>query len=290
MDGMENRVVEYLDRVVRELEGVLPVIEKLGGVRAVVVFGSAVRPEDFVPGVSDVDVLVIASRPGKRYCRFEILGSEVNVKIATAEEVRALFELGDPLAFMLYKSSRVLRDDGVFESIFRAPRVTEHTSKVLRTSIFAALGLALEAYFWSEFRRALSHACHSLRHLARYEASLREVSADEFPIWDREVIEALAGFPREVFIKVVSLRKRGSSRGECAVALDETMRAIALELSLKAPGLSEVERAAHGRVTTILAREADGTLALRMELETPEGFKRLEVGKGYVREIESLLA
>jgi len=282
--------LSYLELAISALEGALATIEKLEDLRAIVVFGSAARPEDFVVGVSDIDVLAIAgSRPEKRRYELEILGSKAVLQIFTVEEIREVFKLGDPLAFMLYRSSRVLKDDGIFASIAsRAPRATKHTSRVLRSSIFAALGLAVEAYFWSEFRRALSHACHSLRHLARYKASLRRVGAEEFPVYDREVAEALAGFSREVFARVTSLRREGSSRSDCARALDDTIRAVASELDLEAPSLSEVERVVRGTIGTAVAREVNGSIVIRVEFVTSRGFERLEIGREYAREIESV--
>ena len=63
-------------------------------------------------------------------------------------------------------------------------KITEHTRRMLRKSIFAALGLALESYYLlEEYTKALSHLYHSLRHLIRYKASFKGF----VPVSDREV-------------------------------------------------------------------------------------------------------
>jgi predicted nucleotidyltransferase len=50
-----------LERVYETLRGLPRAMEGFADVRSIVVFGSAARPEDFVEGVSDVDVLVLAA-------------------------------------------------------------------------------------------------------------------------------------------------------------------------------------------------------------------------------------
>jgi predicted nucleotidyltransferase len=44
------------------------------------VFGSAVRPEDFVVGLSDIDVLVVTTKEhGERRYSLKVCESEVNI-------------------------------------------------------------------------------------------------------------------------------------------------------------------------------------------------------------------
>jgi predicted nucleotidyltransferase len=95
-------------------------------VRSIVVFGSAARPEDFVEGVSDVDVLVLAAgEPRERHCTLELgEGLRVEAVVLKPEELVKLAEEGDPLAFMVERGV-VVADDGTFASLRLEPRVTE---------------------------------------------------------------------------------------------------------------------------------------------------------------------
>ncbi|MGC8983520.1 MAG: nucleotidyltransferase domain-containing protein, partial [Desulfurococcaceae archaeon] len=103
--------VELLSRI-REAARGLPALLGVKA-RAVIVFGSAARPEDFVPGLSDVDVLIISEGEPKqrRYC-LELLGHRFEVSVLKLEEVLKAFEEGDPLAHMLSRGIFAY-DDGV---------------------------------------------------------------------------------------------------------------------------------------------------------------------------------
>lgn len=282
---------EHVELAMAAVEGMLRVIRELEDVRSVVLFGSATRPQDFVVGVSDVDVLVVTGRrPGRRRYSSRVNETEINVVVMSKEELREIFEKGDPLAFMVYKSRRVLEDDGTFASIAASkPKVSRHTLSVLRGSVLAALGLALEAYFLGSYRRAVSHAYHSLRHLARLKASLKGVDADDFPLSDREVGESLTEQARRLFAELAALRRRVDvSREACAEALDRTIDVTSSELGLKAPSLSVVEGNVGRRATMVVVREVRGSMVVRAEILTPRGFKIIEVGEEYVKEIEEV--
>jgi len=134
-----------LERVYETLRGLPRAMEGFADVRSIVVFGSAARPEDFVEGVSDVDVLVLAAgEPRERHCTLELgEGLRVEVVVLKPEELVKLAEEGDPLAFMVERGV-VVADDGTFASLRLEPRVTGRTVSVLRRSAVVALGLALE--------------------------------------------------------------------------------------------------------------------------------------------------
>jgi predicted nucleotidyltransferase len=142
-------------------------------VREVIIFGSAARPGDFVPGLSDVDVLVVTEEaPRRRSLRFhhEIGSYEVRVEatLYSIDEIERLADEGSTLTHMLRHSTQVyVRGDSVVAR--PKPRITDHTLQVLRHSTLAALGLALQAYFYGEYRRSVHHTYHSIRHLIRYE-------------------------------------------------------------------------------------------------------------------------
>ena len=78
-----------LERVYETFRGLPRALEGFADVRSVVVFGSAVRPEDFVEGVSNVDVLVLAGgEPRERHCTLELgEGLRVEVVVLKPEEL-----------------------------------------------------------------------------------------------------------------------------------------------------------------------------------------------------------
>lgn len=264
----------------------------LRGVRAVVVFGSALRPRDFAPGLSDVDVLALVDEPGRRRLELEVRGVKVNVSLMRPRELEELFDLGDPLSFMLHRSRKILLDDGTFARISaRAPEATERTAKILRRSVFVAIGLALERYFSKDYRRAVSHAYHAVRHMARYKAV---VEGAGFPVSDGEASRALEGEARSVFAKLVKLRRRAAGGGECLEALDEALKAIASELGYKKPNLRFVknylrERWGPAEVTVALVKEKEDAMAVRIEAFTADGIKKLEFVGNEVKAIGRIL-
>lgn len=166
-----SSVREYLERAFKAIKDRVLGIEETGNVKAVIVFGSAARPEDFVRGLSDIDVLVVTEgNPDRRQYSFRLWDSEVNITYMSVEEVVKMFSLGDPLAFMLHGDSIILKDEGAISDLIAVrPTVTEHTLRVLRGSSLVALGLAIESCFHEDYKNSISSVYHAVRHLARYK-------------------------------------------------------------------------------------------------------------------------
>jgi predicted nucleotidyltransferase len=77
-EAVRAEIVEIVSHTLR----IMAELGDLGDVREVVIFGSAARPGDFVPGLSDVDVLIVTEgAPGRRFLSFyhEIGGYGVRV-------------------------------------------------------------------------------------------------------------------------------------------------------------------------------------------------------------------
>ena len=236
---------EFIDKIIQSLIHMLPSLKIYGDPRSVIVFGSAVRPTDFVKGVSDVDVLIITKgRPKRRHYQLEIYETEINISFMSIDEVYNVFRKGYPLAFILYKDSRVIMDDGAFSSLISTlrPKVTEHTLRTLRRSSFVALILGLEKYFYGLYRGAISHAYHAVRHMARYKACLKGINADDFPISDAEVSPHLSTPAREVYELLIDLRRRDVAKDECLDALEAARSVISSEMSCCIPNFHEIER------------------------------------------------
>ncbi|MBO3800603.1 MAG: nucleotidyltransferase domain-containing protein [Candidatus Brockarchaeota archaeon] len=280
----------YLERSFKAIRDRVLEIEETGNVKAVIVFGSAARPEDFIRGLSDIDVLVVTEgNPGRRQYSFRLCDSEVNVTYMSVEEVMKIFSLGDPLAFMLHGDSIILKDEGAISSLIAVkPILTEHTLRVLKGSSFVALGLAIESYFHEDHKNSISHAYHAVRYLARYKTLEKDREAGRFPISNREVSEVLDGKLLNLFTKLVEVRDKAIGKEECKKMLEETICTIASELGLKHPSLSFLEENLKGEVNIVVVKELRGSMVIRAEIMTEEGIERLEVEETIVRKLKSL--
>jgi len=273
-----------LERVYEALRGLPRAMEGFADVRSVVVFGSAARPEDFVEGVSDVDVLVLAAgEPRERHCTLELgEGLRVEVVVLKPEELVKLAEEGDPLAFMV-KRGVVIADDGTFASLRLEPRVTERTVSVLRRSAVVALGLALENLLRGDPLRAVHHAYHAVRHAVRYRAALERGCV---PISDREVSEA-GGGAAEAFNALASLRRgKRVDRLGAERALQLAAETVAALLGLKAPKLSELAKL-EGRAVAAWAREEGGELVFTVLCFEGEGERVYELAASGISEVQA---
>ena len=280
---------EYLEHAFQAVMEIVDGLRKTEDVKAVVVFGSAVRPEDFVIGLSDVDVLVLTGRePRVSHGRSFFRESEVDLTIMSLDRLRRLFELGSPLAFILHGEGRILEDDRSLASLVSKPVATGYTLKVLRDSIFTAAGLALEAYFSGEYGRSVSHAYHAVRHLIRYKALLRGAEAGGFPLSDEDAKEESSGALRDVFTKLVEMRKMPVDKHDCRKILDEALSITGLELRLKHASLPFIESSIRGSIALAIVKEKGESMIVMVEAFTQNGLKRFEIGEEYVREIESL--
>lgn len=277
--------------VVRYLRGVFEVVkEVILGVKwlnacSIIVFGSAARPEDFVKGVSDVDVLVLTKdEPSRRHYSFMVENSEVNVVFYTVDEFRELVECGNPLAFIL-KYRVVLHDDCSKFLLKLKPKVTEHTKYVLRKSIFTALGLSLESYYvLDDYKKALSHLIHSLRHLIRYKASFK----GEFPVSDEELSKYCTGTLKNLYFRLSNLRRGKFAGNDLKRLIDETIRVITERLNLKATYLKDLESKAKGNMILISAGESNGYLAFRIEMLEDNRRRVIEIRGKEIREVSSI--
>ncbi|MBO3840860.1 MAG: nucleotidyltransferase domain-containing protein [Candidatus Brockarchaeota archaeon] len=288
--GSYSSVREYLERAFKAIEDRVLGIEETRNIKAVIVFGSAARPEDFMRGLSDIDVLVVTEgNPDRRQYSFRLWDSEVNITYMSVEEVVKIFSLGDPLAFILHGDRIILKDEEAISSLIAVrPTVTEHTLRVLRGSSFVALGLAIESYFHEDYKNSISNAYHAVRHLARYKTLEKDRKAGRFPISNKEVSEALDGKLLNLFTKLVEVRDKAIDKEECKKMLEETIFAIASELSLKHPSLSFLEENLKGEVNIVLVKELRGSMVIRAEIMTEEGIERLEVEETRVRKLKNL--
>ena len=274
-------------RMAYEFLSELPNIIVSEDVCSIVVFGSAARPSDFVPGVSDIDVLVLVKRAPERHVyNLDFMDTRVHIELFTPEELDQVIERGSPLGFML-KHSVVLLDRGCLSMVRSRPRITEYTVKTLRRSILAALGLAVEHYYLEMLRESASHLYHSIRHLIRYLYSLSG-EAEGFPVSDEELLSQSPEDVRGLFKKLIEMRRREVDVNELREAIEETIEVITRKLGLKKTGVDALEKLP-GKPLIVIACESDDWLVFHVEIASESGLKRLRLRGTDVVEIENIL-
>lgn len=278
---MEQRSAsDYLNNLYEALKLTFTGLDELREALSIIVFGSASRPEDFVVGVSDVDVLALVDRkPRRRLYDFDALESRVEVTVQTVDEYRRAVELGDPLAFMARRGV-VLWGRSLDDLSLGEPKVTEHTLRVLRRSALASLGLAIESFFLFDGARALTYLYHSVRHVIRHGAALQGY----FPISDREVLEASSGRARELYEALINARRRSVGRSELRSFINPAIEVVAEGLGLRPTRLEDVERVAGEEAATVTAGESHGYLAFRVGVLGRER-RVMEVRGGLIEEV-----
>lgn len=283
---MSHRSIDkYLKQICYVVKNTILNVMDKDNLYCITVFGSAARPEDFVIDVSDVDVLVLTvGKPEKRFYSFVAYNSEVNVVILTINEFKKLVKIGDPLAFML--KYRVELYGKCVGNMLSNLRITEHTRRVLRRSIFAALGLALENYYvYNNTVKALSHLYHSIRHLVRYKVSLK----GKFPISDKEAYTWCEYSQlKSLYLDLVEARKRRVNGEKFRSLVSKTVNIISYELKLHTTSINELEKVAAKGATIITAGESRDYIAFKVETLSSEGRKIFEVKNNEVREVDSI--
>ena len=249
----------------------------------IIVFGSAARPQDFVIGVSDIDVLVLTKEKSEKTSyRFMTYNSVVDIVILTIDEFKKLIKYGDPLIFMLrYKVVLYNNCDDILLNY--RPKITERTKQILRRSIFAALSLSLENYYIERnYIRALSHLYHSIRHLARYKLSLEGV----FPVSDKEVYENIDPPLKNLYINL-TISRGGKDVHRIREFIYKAIESIATELGITSPNpklLDEVE----GDIELITAWEIYGDMVFRVKFRKNYKRKIIEIRDNEIREVDSI--
>ncbi len=285
-EAVRAEIVEIVSHTLR----IMAELGDLGDVREVVIFGSAARPGDFVPGLSDVDVLIVTEgAPRRRFLSFyqEIGGYEVRVEASlySVDEVVKLAEEGSTLIHMLRQSIQVyVKGESVVARL--RPRITDHTLQVLRRSTLAALGLALQAYFHGEYRRCIHHTYHSIRHLIRYEAA-RE--GRQIPISDRELLEVAGADVRGLTLKLIELRKANPGGGEALKYMVEVLKIIASRFNLTAPDLEGIVEAQKGvMVVDASMCEEGGTIVVKLMMVDGLNVRVIGYTVDGVKEVKSI--
>ncbi|MHC1636862.1 MAG: hypothetical protein ACXQTU_01660 [Candidatus Nezhaarchaeales archaeon] len=249
---------EYIEKMLDLLKELLSDHRFFPNLKFAIVFGSAVRPKDFVVGASDIDVLVVTDGEPRRYhIEIDLYHSKAIITLMSIEKLHRIINDGYPLAFMIYRDSKPIIDDGTYEKLIKTmkPKVTDLTLRVLRRSALAALELGLEKHLYELYRQAASHAYHSIRHAARYRVLKEKSSPEACPISDDEVKDVLTEEERKIFEEIRILRRKEVTKEESMDILDKAGRAVSLILKCNIPRLC--------KAIDIIEKEAPGLVRLQ---------------------------
>ncbi|GEM_PF-3186980 len=244
--GGGGRLSDALSGVLSALRGVLG-----SGLHSVAVVGEASRPDDYVDGLSDVDVIAIVdSRPGPAE-RYELLrrlsatGLRLSVSYLRPGDLADLLRSGHPLGWQVARDSLILYDDGTLAGLLREVGVTlnERTAEALLRASLSALCIAAESYL----RGYLSESAYWLHRSLRQAAQrLCLIKLGDIPRSDAEIDEALIslGAPpavRACFSRLAAARRMGISNLTVRALVASAVRSLCLLLDLSSPDWALVE-------------------------------------------------
>lgn len=180
-------------------------------IRSIVVFGSALRRQDFVENLSDVDVLVLVNRRTKRLTdrvrrSAHSIDSLISPVLFSVQEFMHALEAGEPGSLLMLRGEP-LYDTGAFSEAKGSG--FEPTKKTVRTLIdhaFYALSIALNDYFSGlNLLESINCAYHCARH------ALRAVIINEADVLaesNEQIMQMLSEYPQlgGAFDELVSAR------------------------------------------------------------------------------------
>ena len=225
-----------------------------GALLCLLVYGSASRPEDYIAGLSDIDVVAICSskpRVEERVKMFEGLAVRVNALFLTPEEYRKLAKEGALITHLMVKDSKVLYGHDFFKELTKGepPRVTASTLDYLRRAALSALALGLEDYLTGRYGDLCLHLHKSFKHLVRGICLARR---SFMPPSDREIKDAikelgLGGKLERLYPKIIRLKPLPAlPPSECRALMSSSIEAFCDASGLRLPSLDKVERAVKG--------------------------------------------
>ncbi len=247
------------------LASLLEMLCSQDGVRSVVVFGSVLRPEDFVPGVSDVNILVIV-RDGEvrsRVIAFLSRYPTITPYVLVPEEFELYARSMHPLYLATARGYTVC-DDGVFSSYVTkyGEGVSETTANAYEDIALRHISKALEELIRGNAIVAINESFRAAREVAKSVAARRgtyfEREAD-IAKFSRDAIG------REFYTLYLSLREcrrlKIFSFQLASRSVSEASRAMSQALGTEVPEPSKVIRAVEkeGGIPSSLALVREGS-------------------------------
>jgi predicted nucleotidyltransferase len=138
---------------------------------SIVLFGSALRDDEFVEEISDFDFCVLSDKKNRCF------GDEnINVIEKTKEEFRKGLEEGGLFELAVLNFGKTVYGEALSEMFDASDyRLTEKTYQLQEQSIINQFYRALNEYFsWGYFNYLINYVYHAIRECARYKIIRKE--------------------------------------------------------------------------------------------------------------------
>ena len=207
---------------------------------SIIVFGSASRPEEFVEGLSDIDIAFIV-RSKKNISEtiniFSDTGYRVSPVFLTPNDLKMLVDKGYPLSHLLKNDSKIIYGEDFIRDFWKENKlnITDKTLDYLYRSSLVALSLAAEDYFSKMYRECISHLYHSIRHAFRW------LICKEYNVFltsNKSILDAikLLKLPAEledIFKRLINLRREKNFEEKAVLKIfDDTIDRVSKILDL----------------------------------------------------------
>ena len=211
LKGSEN-IEKILNNIVNDLKSSLG-----NNIKSIIIFGPISRLEDFILGLSDINMVVIVKEKPSIKKRYNVISRyaryRLNILFLDVKNLIDILKSGYPIGYWLVYDSKILYDDSTFRMIIEKirPIINEYTKESLFKLSLVALSLAAENYFSGFFLEAINYLYYSLKHAIEWACLIK---FNLIPTSNRQIKEFLAkmSYPimvRLCFNKLISLRKRG---------------------------------------------------------------------------------
>ena len=168
---MAHRLINIVKIIGNKTLRILESICKVNGVIGVVIYGSIPRG-DYVNGLSDINIAIIASQEVDTRNLWSLLSSDPRISplLLQLDKLKDMCIRGDLLCHNIFKESLILCGDDRFRnlSIYYSPRVTSYTIAQAKNLALNTLSLAIEGYIQGDKNKTLRNAYHSLRYTITY--------------------------------------------------------------------------------------------------------------------------
>jgi len=264
-------------QVVEEIE------RKLGpALKSLVLFGSATRPEDYMVGLSDVNVAVLLEGSVSVEELVDIEDSyKISVEPLTPAILQDLASRGAILAFYLKYDSKALLDDGTFSAFLEdvPVRPTKETYDDLEKISLFCLETSIEKYFEGKYHRTFYYLYKSLKN-ALVLQGLAERGV--FTVKNEKLMEGFERSKEKSLFKslVLSCKQLACDKQLAWKVVDQVIDALSSLLSKEIPRFSNVIAALSSKYKNptpelVALRFRGGSAVWIVELAHEGGFARV---------------
>ncbi|MEM3911651.1 MAG: hypothetical protein QXE55_05080 [Saccharolobus sp.] len=139
-------------------------------VKLLAYFGSYTRQEDFIEGISDINIFAITDN---KEILLELGSLGYSPIIANEDTLRTLCEKGDPICYYLLYDSNIICGKFPENLVFK---LTPFTCERLRKAIFTFLSLAISAYLRLDEISLSSNSFRAMRNLIQWKSCIKDSS------------------------------------------------------------------------------------------------------------------